>query len=162
MLDWELGASMKHFINCLKQNNQKVIICCNQFIILCLVIFSPPDNQKESTLQRQSHLLCPPALFPPTSMFSHTQLGRTEARTTQPSPHHKLCSGGASGWGTGRKVLQWWRACGSETNPMSLSQCVLGQDGSLPWACFHNCKMFSNLKYTKICLRGLLTGASLS
>lgn len=50
---------------------------------------------------------------------------------------------------------------GSETNPMSLSQCVLGQDGSLPWACFHNCKMFSkSLKYTVICLRGLLTGAS--
>lgn len=122
------------------------------------VIFSPPGQSKESTLQRDKGLtfMSPPRpLFPPTSMFSHTQLGRTEARTTQPSPHHKLCSEGALAEALGGRSCSG-EELGSETNPMSLSQCVLGQDGSLPWACFHNCKMFSkSLKYTVICLRGL-------
>ena len=127
---------MKQFINCLKQNNQKVIICCNS-LLFCLVIFSPPGQSKKNPHYKETvSPLCPlpPSLFPPTRMFSHTQLGRTEARTTQPSPHHKLCSGG----GLLAEALGG-RSCsgeelGSETNPMSLSQCVLGQDGSLPWA----------------------------
>lgn len=91
-------------------------------------------------------------------MFSHTQLGRTEARTAAfPTPQALLWRGLLAEALGGRSCSG--EELGSETNPMSLSQCVLGQDGSLPWACFHNCKMFSkSLKYTVICLRGLRQG----
>ena len=120
---------------------------------MCLVIFSSPGQSKKNPhyKQTESHLYVPshPLSSHPTGMFSHAQLGRIEARTTQPFPHHKLCSRRGF-W------LRHWEegSCsgeelGSETNPVSLTMCPWARRFTSLGLSFHNCKMFSkSLKYT--------------